>query len=194
MRLALIVILAWSLAGCAKNELIVLLPDENGEVGALDVSNKGGTVALTEALAAARAGEDSVEATKVSQDEVQKTFAAALAAEPPAPVSYVLYFRSGTTTLVAGSEAQLRAMLADARGRAAVDIQVTGHTDTVGSLERNDRLALKRAEAVVDWLIRDSGVDPQMIRAVGRGEREPLVPTGDNVAEARNRRVEIFVR
>ena len=85
-------------------------------------------------------------------------------------------------------------MLADARGRAAVDIQVTGHTDTVGSLERNDRLALKRAEAVVDWLIRDSGVDPQMIRAVGRGEREPLVPTGDNVAEARNRRVEIFVR
>lgn len=194
MRLALIVILAWSLAGCAKNELIVLLPDENGEVGALDVSNKGGTVALTEALAAARAGEDSVEATKVSQDEVQKTFAAALAAEPPAPVSYVLYFRSGTTTLMAGSEAQLRAMLADARGRAAVDIQVTGHTDTVGSLERNDRLALKRAEAVVDWLIRDSGVDPQMIRAVGRGEREPLVPTGDNVAEARNRRVEIFVR
>ena len=194
MRLALIVILAWSLAGCAKNELIVLLPDENGEVGALDVSNKGGTVALTEALAAARAGEDSVEATKVSQDEVQKTFAAALAAEPPAPVSYVLYFRSGTTTLMAGSEAQLRAMLADARGRAAVDIQVTGHTDTVGSLERNDRLALKRAEAVVAWLIRDSGVDPQMIRAVGRGEREPLVPTGDNVAEARNRRVEIFVR
>ena len=194
MRLALIVILAWSLAGCAKNELIVLLPDENGEVGALDVSNKGGTVALTKALAAARAGEDSVEATRVSQDEVQKTFAAALAAEPPAPVSYVLYFRSGTTTLMAGSEAQLRAMLADARGRAAVDIQVTGHTDTVGSLERNDRLALKRAEAVVDWLIRDSGVDPQMIRAVGRGEREPLVPTGDNVAEARNRRVEIFVR
>lgn len=194
MRLALIVILAWSLAGCAKNELIVLLPDENGEVGALDVSNKGGTVALTEALAAARAGEDSVEATKVSQDEVQKTLAAALAAEPPAPVSYVLYFRSGTTTLMAGSEAQLRAMLADARGRAAVDIQVTGHTDTVGSLERNDRLALKRAEAVVDWPIRDSGVDPQMIRAVGRGEREPLVPTGDNVAEARNRRVEIFVR
>jgi len=194
MRLALIVILAWSLAGCAKNELIVLLPDENGEVGALDVSNKGGTVALTKALAAARAGEDSVEASKVSQDEVQKTFAAALAAEPPAPVSYVLYFRSGTTTLMAGSEAQLRAMLADARGRAAVDIQVTGHTDTVGSLERNDRLALKRAEAVVDWLIRDSGVDPQMIRAVGRGEREPLVPTGDNVAEARNRRVEIFVR
>ena len=128
MRLALIVILACSLAGCAKNELIVLLPDENGEVGALDVSNKGGTVALTEALAAARAGEDSVEATKVSQDEVQKTFAAALAAEPPAPVSYVLYFRSGTTTLMAGSEAQLRAMLADARGRAAVDIQVTGHT------------------------------------------------------------------
>ena len=194
MRLALIVILAWSLAGCAKNELIVLLPDENGEVGALDVSNKGGTVALTKALAAARAGEDSVEATKVSQDEVQKTFAAALAAEPPAPVSYVLYFRSGTTTLMAGSEAQLRAMLADARGRAAVDIQVTGHTDTVGSLERNDRLALKRAEAVVAWLISDSGVDPQMIRAVGRGEREPLVPTGDNVAEARNRRVEIFVR
>ena len=194
MRIVIAVLLAWALSGCANNELIVLLPDEDGKVGALDVTNKGGTVELNQALAAARAGEDSVQKAKVTQDQVQQTFGAALAAEPPAPVSYVLYFRSGGTALADGSEAQLNAMLADARGRAAVDIQVTGHTDTVGDLQKNDQLGLRRAQAVVDWLIRDSGINPNMIRAVGRGEREPLVQTDDGVAEARNRRVEIVVR
>ena len=87
MRIVIAVLLAWALSGCANNELIVLLPDEDGKVGALDVTNKGGTVELNQALAAARAGEDSVQKAKVTQDQVQQTFGAALAAEPPAPVA-----------------------------------------------------------------------------------------------------------
>jgi outer membrane protein OmpA-like peptidoglycan-associated protein len=38
------------------------------------------------------------------------------------------------------------------------------------------------------------GIPAQDVSVVGRGEREPLVATGDNVAEPRNRRVEIYVR
>jgi len=38
------------------------------------------------------------------------------------------------------------------------------------------------------------GIPAGRIQAAGRGKREPLVPTDDNVAEPRNRRVEINVR
>jgi outer membrane protein OmpA-like peptidoglycan-associated protein len=40
----------------------------------------------------------------------------------------------------------------------------------------------------------ERGLDAALVRAVGRGEREPLVPTADEVGETRNRRVEITVR
>jgi outer membrane protein OmpA-like peptidoglycan-associated protein len=57
----------------------------------------------------------------------------------------------------------------------------------------NDRLALERAQAVRDMLVQ-RGLQASFIRAVGRGEREPLVPTPDEQAEPRNRRVEVIVR
>ena len=70
---------------------------------------------------------------------------------------------------------------------------VIGHTDRVGSADSNDALSKNRAEAMREVLI-ETGVAAEMIEAVGRGERDPLVPTEDNVAEAKNRRVEINLR
>jgi outer membrane protein OmpA-like peptidoglycan-associated protein len=74
-----------------------------------------------------------------------------------------------------------------------VEVQVTGHTDRVGSVASNDSLALERAQAVRDMLIQ-RGLQASFIRPVGRGEREPLVPTPDEQEEPRNRRVEVIVR
>jgi outer membrane protein OmpA-like peptidoglycan-associated protein len=70
---------------------------------------------------------------------------------------------------------------------------VIGHTDSVGTLAYNDRLSLARAERVREMLVA-MGIPAARIQAAGRGKRELLVPTDDNVAEARNRRVEINVR
>ena len=70
---------------------------------------------------------------------------------------------------------------------------MTGHTDRVGSVADNDRLSLQRAEAVRAMLIQ-RGINSSFLRAVGRGEREPLIPTADEQAEPRNRRVEVIVR
>ena len=70
---------------------------------------------------------------------------------------------------------------------------MTGHTDRVGSEADNDRLSLQRAEAVRAMLIQ-RGINSSFLRAVGRGEREPLIPTPDEQAEPRNRRVEVIVR
>ncbi len=68
-----------------------------------------------------------------------------------------------------------------------------GHTDRVGTLEANDALSLRRAEAVRALII-ERGFEAARVRAVGRGERQPLVATDDEVDEPRNRRVEIVVR
>ena len=84
-------------------------------------------------------------------------------------------------------------MFADLKGRKVADVLVVGHTDTVGSDQFNDALALKRAEAIRRALI-ERGVAPADVVAVGRGKRELLVQTPDGVAEPRNRRVEIVVR
>jgi len=57
----------------------------------------------------------------------------------------------------------------------------------------NDRLSLERAQTVSNLLIA-RGLAPGAVTAVGRGERDPQVPTGAQIAEQKNRRVEITVR
>ena len=73
------------------------------------------------------------------------------------------------------------------------EITVIGHTDRVGSVPDNDALALQRAMAVRVRLLR-AGIGNDNIEVVGRGEREPLIVTADEVVEPRNRRVEIAIR
>lgn len=68
-----------------------------------------------------------------------------------------------------------------------------GHTDRVGSVQFNDALSLRRAQKIRDDLVQ-LGVAAEQIQVAGRREREPLVATEDEIAEPRNRRVEISVR
>jgi outer membrane protein OmpA-like peptidoglycan-associated protein len=177
------------------SELIVLLPDSTGKVGTVIVSNGETKTVLNKALAAARVGEgpEQTQAVTLNQEEVDKTFAQALQAVPPEPVSFTLYFAKGSTDLLAKSKPAMRMVLLEVASRQVAEVQVTGHTDTVGRLKTNDDLALKRARAVAEMLkTRDLGT--KRILTTGRGERELLVPTKDSVAEPLNRRVEIIVR
>ena len=84
-------------------------------------------------------------------------------------------------------------LFAEVARRKAVEVQVIGHTDTVGTTEYNDRLSHERATAVRDMLIQ-RGLHTNFIRVIGRGERDLLVPTDDDTPHPKNRRVEIIVR
>ena len=84
-------------------------------------------------------------------------------------------------------------MRAEIARRPGADVEVTGHTDTVGDDADNDSLSLKRAEEVLALLV-SAGLDRSLMTAVGRGERELRERTADAVSNATNRRVEVIVR
>lgn len=182
------------LAACATPDHIVLLPDEQGRVGKLNVRNAGGETLLDSAYATADAhGKARPAPGSTSAEQVRQDFAVTLGALPPAPVSYLLYFSSDTDELTPQSRALAPAILAEISRRPAAEVVVIGHTDTRGSDEYNDRLSLDRARAVKQQLAA-LGFDPARISVAGRGRRELLVPTAADVSEPRNRRAEILVR
>lgn len=188
-------LIALLLTACAHTkELVVLLPEEQGKVGKVAVGEGERAVVLDTPYAAAKIDTRGRATPSVAtEEEVARTFAHALAAQPPPSLIFTLQFEEGSTDVSLESHATLAALFAEVARRQAVEVQVTGHTDRVGSVASNDRLALERAQAVRDMLIQ-RGLQTSFIRAVGRGEREPLVPTPDEQAEPRNRRVEVIVR
>lgn len=192
------------LCGCAappppaarppRNDLVVLLSDKDGKTGALSVTHAGTEKVLDTPLAAARIKEEGhLETGASTLDEVTRTFGEALAAQPPRPVSFLLHFLEGQDKLTPESQQVVQQIFAEIGRRPAPEIVVIGHTDRVGSVPYNDALSLRRAQKVRDDLIK-LGIPADQIQVAGRGEREPLVPTEDEVPEPRNRRVEISVR
>ena len=175
-------------------EKIVLLPDADGKTGALSITTQSGEVVLERAYAGADVySQGRVERGEEDAATVKKRFAGALGAQPPAPVSFTVYFIFDKDELTAESLAQFGRLKAELAARPAPEIVVTGHTDRVGAVAYNDALSLKRAEMVREALIA-AGIRSTQIETAGRGEREPAVATADEVAEPRNRRVEITVR
>lgn len=185
-------LLALLLAGCAS-ERIVLLPSADGQPSAVVVRDKNGEVRLDQPYAALKRSLDANRAYLSSPAEVAERFGPALAALPARPTSYVLYFEAGGNVLTQESQAAMLAIRKEIAERAASEVMVIGHTDRVGSAEGNEKLSLKRAQGIADQLV-DTGVPAEKLEVVGRGERDPLVPTADEVDEPRNRRVEINVR
>lgn len=104
-----------------------------------------------------------------------------------------LYFEAGGVALTATSSGEFQAFLSRFKGRSDVDFMVIGHTDRVGEATANEALSLKRAQAVGESL-NQQGFAPDRTQAFGMGERRPLKPTDDEVAEALNRRVELVAR
>ena len=185
------------LVGCAKparDDLYVLLPGAEGKTGALSVESGGQQAVLDQPYAAARVTEPGrVQPGTVTEQEARQAFGAALEAQPGRPISFTVYFLEGRDELTPDSRALLTTILDEIARRPAPEIVVIGHTDRVGAVPYNDALSLRRAERVRDELVK-VGIAAERIRVAGRGEREPLVPTPDEVPEPRNRRVEIDVR
>ena len=175
--------------------LFVVVPAADGHIGRIVVTANGGEPRLIDTkYGAERVRADGrIETATLSESEVKATFGSTLEALPGRPMSYTLYFLEGKDELTPESRVELDKVFAELKHRPLPDVAVIGHTDTVGGLEYNDKLSRARAERMRDMLV-ELGIPPESIQAAGRGKRELLVPTEDNISEPRNRRVEINVR
>ena len=183
------------LGGCATSSL-VLLPDDEGGQGAVAVLEANGRP--TDAVIAAgnsrtRLGDATPAVKPLGAKGLKAQEAALLTGLPPPARSFLLYFDQGTVRLVPDSVRVLAALRQEIAARSGPEVEVIGHTDTVGSDELNDRLSNRRAEEVMSWLA-SQGFDRSQMSAVGRGERDLKEATADNVGSAANRRVEVIVR
>jgi OOP family OmpA-OmpF porin len=174
---------------------IILLPDEDGTVGSVVVKSEEGQVTLEQAYASADVSQKgALSSGTETEASVRAQFGGLIDAIPPAPESFVVYFESGSGTLLTpASTTALSELQSILTTRPAPEITVIGHTDRVGKDSDNDELSLARAKTVAR-LIDATGVTAVHMDATGRGEREPLVSTPDDVAEPLNRRVEINIR
>ena len=199
LRAGLIAAVALILGACAAapntRELVVLVPDADGTTGAVVVTNpRGASSVLSKPYATALLERgDRVDTPPVARDEVTKLFSYAIGAQPLRPISFLLYFLQDTDEYTPESKDAFEKVFAEIARRKVAEIAVIGHTDRVGAVEYNDTLSLRRAERVRRDFV-DRGIPTSAINVAGRGEREPIVSTADEVSEPRNRRVEINVR
>ena len=199
LRLVALFLAAIVAAGCACKApvtpaLFVVVPSSDGHVGKIVVRHGAETRVIDTAWSGQRVtGEGTVEAAKLSEAQVLQEFGATLSALPGRPTSFMLYFLEGKDELTTESQEELERVFAELKRRPLPDIVVIGHTDTVGGLTYNDKLSLARAERMREMMV-GLGIPEDRVQAAGRGKRELLVPTEDNISEPRNRRVEINVR
>jgi outer membrane protein OmpA-like peptidoglycan-associated protein len=191
--LALLPILLLISSCSSRQSLFVVLPNPDGSSGAVTIDDGQKSVELDKAYAAEEVRAGVAKPVTVDQTEVQEIFGKALSAQPILPSHFVLYFEKDSNTLTPDSQHQYLDVFEDIKRRPVYQIEVIGHTDTLGSLAHNQRLSMKRAEMVRDRLAKD-GISPDSISVAGRGQLDPAVKTGDQVAEPQNRRVEITVR
>lgn len=120
----------------------------------------------------------------------------ALAPPPPPPAAaeekpepFLVFFDFDRSDITPESAQVIAQAASRAKQEGAVAIQVIGHADRSGPPAYNDRLSLRRANAVKAEL-EAQGISGSTITVEGRGESDPLVPTADGVREPQNRRVE----
>jgi outer membrane protein OmpA-like peptidoglycan-associated protein len=176
--------------------LIVLLPDaDSGTTGRAEVSNAAGKVDLGAARESTTvvSGQAPSAVTVMDAGDVQRVFGDALAALPPPPIHFVLFYKFDSDELTDESRALVPDVLAAVKSRPIPEVVIIGHTDTAGPAANNFILGMRRAVAVRALLL-EAGLDPSLVDVTSHGEADLLVPTADNIAEPRNRRVEITVR
>lgn len=74
------------------------------------------------------------------------------------------------------------------------ELIVEGHTDSVGAAAYNEKLSLRRAEAIKRHLSSKYGIDAKKVRAIGYGETRPIADNGNYQGRQENRRVDFEIK
>lgn len=188
-------LLCFLLAACGARHSVVLVADADGRVGQAEVITAVGRQSLTRAGDMTQLNGRSTPPSAVTTATpayLAATFSEAQAIEPPGPEKFVLYFETGTTDLKPGSLDTIGRIVHASQRRQAISIVISGHTDSAGADQLNDKLSRDRAE-FVQQLLQRRGAQFKRLSVSSHGKGNPAVPTADGVYEPRNRRVEVMV-
>jgi outer membrane protein OmpA-like peptidoglycan-associated protein len=108
-------------------------------------------------------------------------------------LSGAVLFATGKYTLLPIAKSKLQEVAKALLEQGDSDIVIEGHTDSRGSDDKNQELSLRRAEEVRGYLV-SQGIPTNSVKAVGRGEENPVADNDTAEGRANNRRVEIIVK
>ena len=174
----------------------IVLADNDGKQNAIVIQTDAGSTTIDKAgqyVSLSSKNEAPSKIKIMSQKDIDKKFKSAIEAVPLEPLHIRLYFKNNSNELTDASKEKLPFILNQIKERTPCDVSIIGHTDTKGTASSNRKLALKRANYVKSWVL-SSEVDLTNLEAVSYGEGDLLIQTKDNVSEAKNRRVEIFIK
>jgi OOP family OmpA-OmpF porin len=119
------------------------------------------------------------------------------AAPPPAAATKVTYaadafFDFDKSVLKAEGKAKLDDLVGKVKGINLEVIIAVGHTDSVGADAYNQKLSVKRADAVKAYLV-SKGIEKNRVYTEGKGEKQPVADNNTSAGRSKNRRVEIEV-
>ncbi len=195
MKIYTVFFIVFFLSSCCSKSIVVLIPDDEGAVGEVEIQGENGTVLIDKAWNFTEVGPSGTvqQAQSMPKEKAEQIFGQALTAQPVAALDYMIYFDSGANVRQDCLQ-QLPGMVKKILSRTHYEITLIGHCDRVGDDVSNLRLSKKRTKAVRQLLVKHGVSVERIVSEEHYGENVPLVPTADGVAEPRNRRVEIFVR
>lgn len=103
-----------------------------------------------------------------------------------------IYFEINEAYLLKESLNILDRMIESMNQNPQIRLEVRGHTDSTGTKEHNQKLSERRADAVIEYMIKN-GISPERLKAVGFGETKPVDDNKTAEGRRKNRRTEFYV-
>ncbi len=186
-----------------KQTKLILLPQDNGEIGAVTLNTGKEIMILDKPYTTSQSGKRGVE--KVDPELIKKTYGQLFKAEikkppppppmpakSPLPTQFSLYFESNSLELTQESKPQLADIITYIQNHPPVKIRVIGYADTLGSNETNLELSKNRASLAAKRVTKQSAHSFQ-IEIRGYGEHGLKIQTPNEIPEPLNRRVTIWI-
>jgi len=107
---------------------------------------------------------------------------------------YGIYFDTDKADVKPESRQALGEISRLLQNRPQLKLYVVGHSDSIGRLDYNKGLSMRRATAVVDVLVRDYGIQAERLQPDGVGPLSPVLANSSEAGRAKNRRVELVAQ
>ena len=190
-----ILLFGYIFLGCSAKTTVVLL-DSGKAHNAIVVSTNKGSTRLNKIGNFVQLSDKNQlpsEPKAMSKSEIKSRYATLFQIAPTKPRTYIVYFKPNSTELTEASKKTLNEALKTIQERSPCMVDIIGHTDTVGSNQANAKVSLKRANYVKS-IIEKRKTKILSLVAKGYGEEDLQMKTANNVSEAKNRNVEIFIK